>query len=91
MGEIISIGDQIAGETPVVPAPVAPVAEQAAPVDPVPADEGLNDESIRRVQACLIACEGITTEDLERGIIQEMRQTLKDVIPLLQNLRRNCA
>ena len=81
MEEIISISGQAQPEATPSPAP-----EQITPVD-----DGLNDESLRRVQACLIACEGITTEDLERGIIQEMRQTLKDVIPLLQNIRRNCA
>ena len=65
--------------------------DEAAPLQSAPLDDGLNEESLRRVQACLIACEGITTEDLEAGIIQEMRQTLQNVVPLLQGLRRNCA
>ncbi len=78
MDEIIALNGSTATDHP-VPQPAAPI------------DDGLNDESLRRVQACLIACEGISTEDLEGGIIQEMRQTLRDVIPLLQGLRRNCA
>lgn len=55
------------------------------------ADPELNADSFRRIQACLIACEGISTEDLEGGIIGEMRQTLRDLVPLLQGMRRNCA
>lgn len=82
MDEIITINGQTPSES---------LPTDSPPVENTPVDEGLNDESLRRVEACLVACEGISTEDLERGIIQEMRQTLKDVIPLLQNLRRNCA
>lgn len=81
MDEVISISGQVPSQSSISSVPEIPVA----------VDDGLNDESLRRVQACLIACEGITTDDLEAGIIQEMRQTLKDVVPLLQNLRRNCA
>ncbi|MFO1023016.1 MAG: hypothetical protein U0903_20320 [Planctomycetales bacterium] len=55
------------------------------------ADPNLHPDSFRRIQACLIACEGISTEDLERGIIHEMRQTLRDLVPILQGMRRNCA
>jgi len=89
MEEIVAMPAQAV--TP--PSESNPPAEISATADSQnsQADWGLNDESLRRVQACLIACEGITTEDLESGIIQEMRQTLKDVVPLLQSLRRNCA
>jgi hypothetical protein len=31
---------------------------------------------MRRIQACVAACEGFSTEQLEAGIIQEMQRTL---------------
>lgn len=43
-----------------------------------------NRELVRRIQACVAACEGISTEELEQGIVEEMRATLKSVVPLLQ-------
>lgn len=46
-----------------------------------------NREIVRRIHACVAACEGISTEELERGIIGEMRQVLNDVVPLLEQLR----
>ena len=43
-----------------------------------------NQELARRVSACVEACAGISTEELESGIIQDMRRLLSQVIPLLQ-------
>ncbi|MDA0833969.1 MAG: hypothetical protein O2955_05375 [Planctomycetota bacterium] len=43
-----------------------------------------NQEVARRVIACVEACEGISTEELESGIIRDMRQILNQVIPLLE-------
>ena len=34
---------------------------------------------MRRIQACVAACEGFSTEQLEAGIIQEMQRTLVQV------------
>lgn len=90
MEETISINSQVDPNLQATPQSCGNSACGCGP-ESSPIDDGLNDESLRRVQACLIACEGISTDDLEAGIIQEMRQTLRDVIPLLQNLRRNCA
>ena len=42
-----------------------------------------NRELARRIRACVNACEGIPTEDLERGIIQDMRRVLEMAVPLL--------
>ena len=46
-----------------------------------------NAEHARRVRACLHACQGIETKELERGIIAEMRRALDTVLPLLQMAR----
>ncbi len=46
----------------------------------------------RRVQACVNACVGLTTPDLEAGIIQDMQRVIADVTPILQeqlNLTRH--
>ncbi len=43
-----------------------------------------NQELARRFLACVEACEGITTEELENGIIQDMRRVIAEVVPLLQ-------
>ena len=42
-----------------------------------------NRELARRIRACVNACEGIPTEDLEQGIIQDMRRVLEMAMPLL--------
>lgn len=44
-----------------------------------------NREIVRRIHACVSACEGISTEELERGIVQDMRQVIGQVVPLLQD------
>lgn len=43
-----------------------------------------NLEIVRRIEVCMKACEGISTEDLESGIIQDMRRVLAEVVPVLQ-------
>jgi hypothetical protein len=46
-----------------------------------------NREIVRRIHACVAACEGISTAELEQGIIREIRQVLTNVIPILEQLR----
>lgn len=43
-----------------------------------------NREFVRRIEACLKACDGLSIEDLENGIIKQMCQTIAEVIPLLE-------
>ena len=43
-----------------------------------------NRDIVRRIHACVNACEGISTEELERGIVQDMRRVIAGVIPLLE-------
>lgn len=43
-----------------------------------------NRDLVRRIQACVAACEGISTEELERGVVADMRRVLADVLPLLR-------
>lgn len=43
-----------------------------------------NQELVRRVVACVNACDGITTEELEDGIIADMRNVIAQTAPLLQ-------
>ena len=47
-------------------------------------DTPRNRELARRVKACLNACEGIATEELERGLIADMCRVLTQVAPLLE-------
>jgi len=47
-------------------------------------DSPENLELARRIIACFNACEGISTEELENGIIKDMQQVLSDVVPVLQ-------
>ncbi len=42
-----------------------------------------NREIVRRIHACVNACDGISTEELEKGILQDMQRVLSSVIPLL--------
>lgn len=42
-----------------------------------------NCELVRRIHACFIACEGISTEELEQGVVAEMRRVIGQVVPLL--------
>lgn len=43
-----------------------------------------NRDLVRRIHACVAACEGITTDELERGVVQDMRRVIGEVAPLLQ-------
>jgi hypothetical protein len=40
-------------------------------------------ELARRIHACFVACEGIATEELERGIVADMRRVIAGIQPLL--------
>lgn len=65
--------------------------ETRAPHFSLPECEGepfFDEQALRRIQACLTACEGFSTEDLEGGIIDRMRKALIDVVPLIENLKR---
>ena len=46
-----------------------------------------NRELVRRIHACVQACEGLTTEELENGVIKDMQRVITMVIPILQDLR----
>lgn len=48
-------------------------------------DTPKNRELARRVKACLAACEGLATEELERGIIADMARVLSQVVPMLED------
>ena len=43
-----------------------------------------NREIARRIQACVNACEGISTEDLEAGVLRQMVSLLERVGPILE-------
>ena len=43
-----------------------------------------NRDLVRRIHACVNACEGISTEELESGVIQDMRRVIAQVIPILK-------
>ncbi len=47
-------------------------------------DNPENRELVRRIHACVNACDGISTEELERGIIGDMRRVIQQVVPVLQ-------
>jgi hypothetical protein len=42
-----------------------------------------NREIVRRIHACVNACEGISTDELEKGIVGDMRRVIAGVVPLL--------
>jgi len=44
-----------------------------------------NREIVRRIHACVNACEGISTDELEQGIIQDLCRVMSQVAPLLEN------
>ena len=50
-----------------------------------------NREVVRRIHACFAACEGLTTEELERGLIQDMRRVIAEVAPVLERRVRASA
>lgn len=44
-----------------------------------------NRQIARRIHACVNACEGISTEELENGIVDDMRRVIGEVLPVLQS------
>lgn len=43
-----------------------------------------NRDLARRIRACINACQGLKTEDLENGIVQDLCRTVLQVGPLLE-------
>ncbi len=43
---------------------------------------------LRRIQACVDACEGISTEELEDGVVQDMQRVLREVAPIIAEWSR---
>lgn len=54
-------------------------------------DTDENREIVRRIHACVNACDGISTEELEKGIIADMRRVLAQVVPVLEEHNRKSA
>lgn len=52
-------------------------------------DTPANREIVRRIHACVNACEGISTEELESGIVGDMRRVIAQVIPMLEGQNRS--
>jgi hypothetical protein len=48
------------------------------------ADTPENRQLSRRLKACFLACEGISTEELEQGIVADMRRVISEVEPVLR-------
>jgi hypothetical protein len=51
-------------------------------------DSPANRDLVRRIHACVSACEGISTEELESGIVQDMQRVIAQVIPVLKGQNR---
>ncbi|MBL4883357.1 MAG: hypothetical protein JKY95_02320 [Planctomycetaceae bacterium] len=47
-----------------------------------------NQEIVRRIHACVEACEQIPTEDLENGIIQDICNIMGQVVPILEQQKK---
>jgi len=54
-------------------------------------DSPENRDLARRIRACINACNGLTTEDLENGLIQDLCRTVMQVGPLLEAQRTSAA
>ncbi len=52
-------------------------------------DSPENRELARRIRACINACNGLNTEDLEKGLIQDLCRTVMQVGPLLEAQKQN--
>lgn len=48
-------------------------------------DTPVNRDLSRRLLACVNACAGISTEDLESGVVADMRRVIENVAPLLRD------
>ena len=46
-------------------------------------DTAANRETVRRIRACVNACEGLTTADLENGIVVQMTRLVSELTPLI--------
>ena len=62
------------------PAPQQPMNEQPTPEQ--------DAQMLRRIQACVDACEGISTEELEQGVVQDMQRVLREVAPIIAEWSR---
>ena len=51
-------------------------------------DTPQNRELARRVRACVNACAGFTTEDLDAGILDQMRAIIEQLAPLAAQANR---
>lgn len=47
-----------------------------------------NRDLARRIRACINACDGLTTSDLEQGLIRDLCQVIHSLGPLLESQRR---
>ncbi|MEZ6046222.1 MAG: hypothetical protein R3C11_11775 [Planctomycetaceae bacterium] len=47
-----------------------------------------NRDIVRRIHACWNACDGIPTDELENGIIQDMRNVISTMIPVLNQVNQ---
>ncbi|HUG90480.1 MAG TPA: hypothetical protein VML55_06585 [Planctomycetaceae bacterium] len=47
-------------------------------------DTAASREIVRRIHACVSACEDISTEELEAGIVADMRRVIAQVVPVLE-------
>jgi hypothetical protein len=45
-------------------------------------DTPANRALARRIRACVNACEGLATEDLEQGIVGDMRRIIQQLAPV---------
>ncbi len=52
-------------------------------------DSPENRDIARRIHACVNACDGISTEELESGVISEMRTMIADLVPILQSQQQS--
>ncbi|QDU78322.1 hypothetical protein Pla110_00230 [Polystyrenella longa] len=51
-------------------------------------DNAENRDIVRRIHACWNACDGIPTDELENGIISDMRNVISTMIPVLNQAKQ---
>lgn len=51
-------------------------------------DSPENREIARRIHACVEACEQIPTEELEKGIIQDICKVMGQIVPILEQQKK---
>ena len=51
-------------------------------------DTPSNRDIVRRIHACVDACDQIPTEELEKGIIQDLCKVMGQVVPLLEQQKK---